>query len=214
MKNNKKHIPERWETTVVRSIEEVEGIRSIWEEMQRRESHLVINADIDRYLSVIKASSDNVQPHVMLFRQDSHPIAMVIGRFERHSVKLQLRYKTLFRPALKCLTVVYGGIFGQPTDELYAAVIHKGMEELRRSEVDVVYSNHLRTDSHLYSLVRRTPSLWCRGYFPDTEKHWIMSTPENIECFYKARSKKHRGNLKRAIRKLEKECANRVWNIF
>ena len=46
------------------NFEEIEAIRPVWEQMQRDEPHPVPNADIDRYLSVVKTSGDDVRPYV------------------------------------------------------------------------------------------------------------------------------------------------------
>ena len=56
VKNIEKNIKECRDIKVARNLEEVESIRPIWEEMQRKEYHPVVNADIDRYLPVIKAN--------------------------------------------------------------------------------------------------------------------------------------------------------------
>jgi len=135
---------------------------------------------------------------------------MVIGRVEKHPVKLKLGYKTLFKPKLRCLTVVYGGVLGQPTNEACAVLIRKLMNTLSRGEVDVVQFNHLRVDSPIYQFARKTPGILSRGHFPKIELHWSMSVPENVDLFYQARSRKHRKHLKQYIRKLEETFPGQV----
>lgn len=199
-----------WEVITVRTLEQVENIRPIWKSLQAKERSPAINADVDRYLSVIKASGGDVQPHIMVFRQNGEPVAMIIGRVEKHQLKLKLGYKTLLKPTLRCLTVVYGGIIGQPANEVSALLIRELMNTLNHDEVDMVQFNHLRTDSPVYQLARKMPGVLSRGYFPKIETHWSMSVPEDIDLFYQSRSTRHRANLRRYIRKLEKEYEGRV----
>ena len=79
------------------------------------------------------------------------------------------------------------------------------MKQLQSREVDLAYFNRLRTDTAFYQAVRRIPGFLIRGSSPEVEDHWHMSVPDNIDQFYSARSHKHRGNLRRAIRKFEQD---------
>jgi len=198
------------EVVIARSPDEIEAIRPIWEEMQHNEPYPVINADIDRYLSVLKASGDDVKPYVMVLRQNERPAAMIIGRIAKRRLGLKLGYKTLCKPSLNCLTIVYGGILGQPVDDLSQLMIRELMRVLRQERLDAVYFSRLRTDSDVYQFAREVPGLFSRSHFPDKENHWTMVVPKDIESFYKARSKKHRGNIRRSIKKLEIEYTDRV----
>ena len=209
-RSTKKYFSDKLQMSVARSVEEIERIRPIWEQLQRDEPYPIINADIDRFLSVIKASNDNVQPYVVLVKKEDHPIAMVIGLLEKRSIKLRVGYKAIFRPKLRCLTVVHGGILGQPTKDICSLLIGELMDKLREREVDMVYLSHVRTDSVFYQLARKMPGVLSRGYFPRIEPHWRMSIPPEIDTFYKTRSPKHRKHLKQYIKKLEKAYPGQV----
>lgn len=196
---------DQWKVVVARDVEEVEGIRPIWEQMQRNEPYPKPNADIDRYLSVVKARGDSIRPHVMLFEHNGSPTAMIVGWVGKHQLELKLGYKALLKPRLRCLSVVYGGVLGQPDSELCSLLIGELMKQLRFQEVDMTYFNRLKTDTAFYQAVRRIPGFLIRGSSPEVENHWHMSVPDNIDQFYSARSHKHRGNLRRAIRKFEQD---------
>ncbi|MGB2866577.1 MAG: GNAT family N-acetyltransferase [Sedimentisphaerales bacterium] len=204
-KESDKQSPDEWKIIVARNFEEIEAIRPIWEQMQRDKPRPAPDADIDRYLSVIKAIGDDVQPYVMLLEHNNCPAAMIICRLEKHQLMLKLGYRALFKPRLRCLTVVYGGILGQPEGGLCSLLVSELMKQLRYHEVDVTYFNRLRTDTAFYQAVRRIPGFLIRGSSPEVEDHWHMSVPDNMDQFYSARSHKHRGNLRRAIRKFEQD---------
>jgi len=197
-------------TLVARNFEEIEAIRAIWERIQRNEPYPVPDADIDRYLSVVKASGGDTRPYVMLVEADDRAQAMIVGWIEKRQINLKLGYKTLCRPALKCLSVVYGGVLGQPEDGLCALLVSELMKQLRRPDVDMVYFNHLRTDTSFYQAVRKTPSFLTRGHFPRIEEHWIMNIPSSIDQFYQTLSAKHRSTLRRKVRMLQTKYPDEV----
>jgi len=194
-----------WKIVVARDFEEIEAIRPIWEQMRRNEPHATPDTDIDKYLSIIRARGDDIQPHVMLIEHNDQPSAMTIGRIWKRQLKLKLGYKVLFRPSLRCLSIVYGGILGQPEGELCSLLVGELMKQLRSREVDMVYFNHLRTGTAFYQAVSKTPGFLTQGHFPEIDEHWCMSVPEKMEQFYLARSRGHRHNLRRTVSKFEEE---------
>ncbi len=192
------------------SLEEIEAIRPAWEKMQIDEPHPIINANIDRYLSVVKTSDDDVQPYVLLFCQQSEPVVMVIGRLEEHKFTCKIGYKVVRNPSVRCLTVVYGGILGQTNPKICATVVYELMQVLRRDEAEVIFFNQLRTDSHMYRLSREKPKFLCRGHFPKAEKHWRTELPASPEVLYGSFSRKRKKEWKRLSRRLEDAAAGPI----
>lgn len=192
------------------NFEEIEAIRPAWERLQNNASCPIINAKIDRYLSVIKTSDDDMQPCVLLASRGGEPEAILVGRLEKHRLVCRIGYKVLFKPRIRSLTVVYGGIMGELDDLTCTELVREMLSILRCGEVDMIFINHIKTDSPFFKFARYVPNFVCRGHFPIIQKHWTMSVPENIDEFYKRCSKKHRANLKRSIRKLEQEYPDKV----
>ena len=211
----KSYLSERWDIFIAKSIEEVENIRATWEEMQSREPYPAPNADIDRYISVIAPRMDSVRPHVIIFSHKGKPQAMVIGRVEEAKLDCKIGYKVLFKPSLRHLFVVYKGVIGNLNDNshIYEIIIQELLCELKKGEFDTVNLGHVDKRSELFRVVTKLPSFLCRGYFPKVERHWRMKIPASMDEFYRSCSKKHRANLKRYIRKLEKDFVGRVKTI-
>ena len=209
-KNVETKLPDGWKFSIATSIKEIEAIRPIWEKMQDKESSPAINADIDRYISVVEAMKETVQPYVMILFHNDNPTAMIVARIEKLRLKIKLGYKVLFSPELKCLIVVYGGILGEPNSNVCSYIIRGLLEQLQSRKVNMVYFNRLKTNSDICTLSRKLPGILSKGYFPEIENHFSMSVPENLDQFYKARSHKHRARLKRYVRKLEKEYPNNI----
>jgi len=192
------------------NIEEIEAIRPIWEQMQRNEPCPIPNADIDRYLLIVKASGDDVRPYVMLLKCDDQPVAITIGRIEKRRLDFKLGYKTLFSPALRCLSVVYGGIIGRPSAEFCEVLIGEIMNVLRRGQADLVYFNHIGIDSPIYKLCKTVPGFFSRSHFVSAESHWQTDIPDTVEEFYRKIPNSRRKRWRRDIRQLEKICSSEI----
>ena len=190
---------------IAEDFEQIASLQSIWNAMQTAQSSPKPNADIERYTSVIKASEGKAKPYVMLFRRGDRPAAMVIGRIEDRQLSLKLGYKGLLHPRLTCLNVVYGGILGRVEGGLCQVVLDELCRRLKSGEFDAVRFNYLDTGSDFYQAVRETSGFFTRGHFPKIAEHWRMSVPASIDHFYHMRSHKHRGNLRRAVRKFQEE---------
>jgi hypothetical protein len=205
IKNGHRQIPPPdLEIVTIRDLEGIESIRSVWEEMQCREPFPVPNADINRYIASVKAIGDEALPHVILIKCGGNPAAMVIGRIESRRLNLRLGYKTLFGSTLRCLSVVYGGIIGQPSSELCAVIMDEFMNVLRRREADVVFLNHLRTDSPIYKLYKTKASFWSRNHSILAEPHWQTNITDTMQEFYGNVPGSRKRRWRRNIRQLEK----------
>ena len=68
-KTEKTKSSDGWKFSIATSIEEIEALRPIWEQMQAKEPFPLLDADIDRYISVIEAMKDTAKPYVMVLFQ-------------------------------------------------------------------------------------------------------------------------------------------------
>ena len=192
------------------NFQEIEAVRPIWEQMQHDEPHPVPNADIDRYLSVIKASGDDVQPYIMVMKCDGFPAAITIGRIEKRRLDLKLGYKTFFSPVLKCLSIVYGGIIGRPPAELCEVLIGEIMNMLRSGQVDLVFFNHLGINSPVYNFCKTVPGFFSRSHLTSAEPHWQTDIPDSVEEFYSHIPSSRKRRWRRDIRQLEKISSSEI----
>jgi hypothetical protein len=115
----------------------------------------------------------------------------------------------LFKPVLRQLSVVHGGVFGSRTEQISRVLVVELMKELRRGEIDVVNFNYLETDSFLYRIACKMPGFLSRCHLPKNEVHWRMTLPEDIGSFYQRLSSKHASNLRRLINRLERAYPNK-----
>ena len=198
------------EVTIVRTFEEMEAIRDVWEQMQHNESSAHIDADYERYLSVLKAADDSVNPYIILIKQKGHLKTMVIARTETRQIACSIGYSTILKPRMRCLSVVYGGILSQPNNEVCSFLVNELLRILRSGEIDTVFFNHLRTESDFYKTVAKQAGFFQLGRFPKVEPHWAISMPGTMDQLYKRYSPKNRSNLRRLTNRLEKTYHDQI----
>ena len=192
------------------SLEEIESIRPMWEQMQCNEPYPAPSSDIDRYLSVVKAHNSDLRPYIMVLERNGCPAAMMIGCIEKDRVELRFGYRTLLRPRLKCLSVVYGGILGERTSDICTSLVRELMNTLKRGDIDAVFINHITTSSPIYQTATKMPSLLCQSYLARADRHWSMSIHKNVDLMYQSLTPKSRNTLRRKIRKLERGFADKL----
>jgi len=194
-----------WQIETLRTLDEIEAIRPIWEQMQANEPRPSVNTDVDRYLSVVECDEGISQPVVILLKKHGEPEALVAGRLGKMPIPVRIGYKAVASPTLRSLAVTYGGVLGQP-DEVAIVQIIRGLAGfLNRKEADIVFFNHLDIDSVFYQQVRKASGFWRGNHFLTVEPHWRMAIPLSLSEFFQSLSGKHRRNLRRAVRKLEEE---------
>ncbi len=199
-----------WEIAVVETLADVEKLRRSWVHLQALEPFGNVNADIDRYVSVVASLGDASRPYVVVLSRGGVPGAMLVGRIEERRFRIAIGYRTLFRPALRCLAVIHGGILGRPGEDAVRELLAHLKSVLAMRKVDAVFLNHLETDSLMYRLASRMFGPLRCDHFADVEPHWVMSLPDSMEDFYKSLSKANRKSTRRAVRSLEKAYPGRV----
>ena len=196
-----------WEISIAKNIDQIEAIRPIWEKMQKSEISPKPNADIDRYISTITSTEQKIEPYVILLHNNNQPQAMLIGRIENIQMSCRLGYKTLINPSIRSIVVVYGGIMGQPDEDVSVLLIRELMKLLRQREVEVIFFNHLRTDSVFYHQVRKIPNILCRTIFPLIEPHWQTRLPDSKDAFFTGTRRRY---LKRYMKELKETCGEPI----
>lgn len=195
-----------FEIKTLSSVQEIEEYRSIWEELISNEAYPVINADIDRYISIVNSSQGKIKPYIIVAYKHDCPVSMLVGRLEVRNIKLAIGYKKLLDPSFYCLTIVYGGIVGDSSGHSLGKIFEHLVCLFRDREIELIWFNHIKTDSKTLNLIKylvaRKKLSICVG---ENETHRSLKLPESLDDFYKARSKKHRNHLRGYIRKIERD---------
>ena len=202
---------DNFQIQTIKTLEGIENIRQVWKEMQAKEAYPKINPDIDRYLSIIKTNTayEEIQPYIIHVNQNNRIVSILIGSIKKTPIKCNIGRKTIFRPTLKTLDIVYGGILGNPTGEICNVLIDELIKALRRGDADVVNFNHVETNTELYKTALKKTNVFCRNYFSKIETHRYMLIPQDFKQFLNACSHNQRRNIRRWTKKFERKFANR-----
>jgi hypothetical protein len=182
---------------VARSVEEMECLRPIWEASQ---SHP--NADMDYFLTVLASRPEVIRPHVVCLHKNGRAEALIVGRIEDVHLECRFGYKTVCRFPVRALSVVYGGVMGNMSEENCHVLVEELICSLKRREAEVIYWSNLRTDSTIYEKAIRLPRFLSRDYFVNPNNHWRLALPQNLEEYYKNVKYKARKNLRRTVKLL------------
>jgi len=184
---------------VLRSIPEVEKIRTKWQEMQWHP-----NSDIDNFLMTVGSRKEIINPFVIMAAADGHE-AIVVGRIENTVSRVKFGYKTLYQFPVRQLSIIHGGLLGTFGERNTQMVISAIFNALREKEAELAFFNHIPVNSTLYiPLKSRTSVLW-RSYPVAQDVHWKATLHGNHNDFLKRLSSKSRYNLRRVEKSLEKE---------
>lgn len=203
--HDKNDLPKDYVLTIARNMEEVNALRNIWEQFQSRP-----NSDIDHYLHVTAEDKSIVRPHVTLLERYGKPVALAVGRIEYERFSCKFGYRNIYARTVKALGIVYDGLLGDFSIHNSKIILNSLLETMRLEKLELLRFSYLGISTPMYELVKKNASLFTRDHLKSPSKHWRMDLPENIEEFYKTRSRKHRYWLRRIRKVLETEFPGQV----
>jgi CelD/BcsL family acetyltransferase involved in cellulose biosynthesis len=142
-----------------------------------------LDAEVDVFLAVVDALPEAQRPHVVVTERPGAAPAALVARLEERVLPARFGYATLFKPRLRCLTVVSGGATGAPADQ--AALVRELMGSLARREADVLVFHRAPAPS------------WRRYRVAAATPHWVMDLPAD-GALLPALPKRLRDNYKRS----------------
>lgn len=197
---DRKEKDEPYSIKVARSAEEIESLREIWEKWQCHP-----NADIDFYLTIINSREEIIRPHVMVIGKNGKPETMVIGRIERKREEIKIGYKTLFKPWVRILRIIYGGILGEQSKRRSEVIIEELLKILMQGQIDCITLDSLRKNSNIYVAAKKKPGLPMRDRIQIDRTHWKMTLPGTMDEIFQKLSRNRREELRRYPRMIEKD---------
>jgi hypothetical protein len=201
----KKHLDPDSELIVLENMEDMESMRPVWEKLQ---SHP--NADMDYFRTVIEARPEIIRPLVICIKKQSKAAALIAGRIEDIRLECKFGYKTIYRPKVRALSVVYGGIMGDMSDENSQILISELIGCLKRGEADLIYLSNLKTGTKIYEKAIQLPGFLCRDYNALPNYHWRIQLPSSLEEYYQSVKYKVRKNLRRTAKLLSDKYSDQV----
>jgi hypothetical protein len=190
-------------TTLINDRHGLDGIMKTWRELQNGERNPVPDVDLDHYLSELEGLAQQAEPHILCVHRDGRIVSMLIGRRQEFLLPVRVGYLTIMTPRLASILVYRGGLLGEQTRQICSFLLGTLRDSLKGGVADMAMFNHFPLNSVLTDLIRSDTSPLCLGHFQKTVGHWRMEIPRSMAEFYLRLSKKHVGNLKRQVAKLE-----------
>lgn len=187
------------------TLAELERLRPAWDDLVGD----VVNAHPDHLASMVSTSHGRVRPHVVVAELDGRPVALLVARLETIELVCDVGYRELRLPGLRAITVVYGGLLGDPPDDLAGELLGSLRESLRSREAEVVVFRELRVGSSLHRLVSEAEGV-VRRRTSRRSVHRELPLPDSPEAFERSLSKSTRDGVKRYRRRLERELGERL----
>jgi hypothetical protein len=192
--------------TIARSLDEVEAMRAVWRSLEIR----FYAHDIDHYLAEVSSRPSVVRPHVVMLERDNRTEAIAMGRIEHTVLDCKFGYKTVYRPKLRLLLMLPGGLVGDDSDGASRALVGELIAFLARGEADAVLLYGLRADSVLQTAAVRMPPFFCRERFVRRGWNWIFSLPDSKEAFFASLSHNARGQIRGLANRLAAKYGERL----
>jgi CelD/BcsL family acetyltransferase involved in cellulose biosynthesis len=189
---------------VLRSPAELEAMRAAWSGMD----FSYIDADLDYLMTVAAARTEVIRPHVVVAGRDGETAGMLVGRLEERVLPARFGYATVWRPPMRCITVVHGGVVGSVP--VVRAMVASLMQSLAEGEAEAVFVHRVAVDTPLHLEASTQPGWACKQRFVVPTRHWAADLPDTFDAFLSGLTRKERGNLRRAHRQLHEELGDRI----
>jgi hypothetical protein len=190
---------------IVRSLEDIEGVRAIWEALQVHPE-----SNLDYYLESLKKDPTIVAPCVILSSAANREPVMVVGRVIETDLVFKIGYLPVYKTRGRVLSILEQGVLGDCRDQDAEHIVAVIMNLLAEGEADMAHFASLSIQSPIYIYARKSPRVLCRGYLAPCEKRWELHLTGSYQQFLEGLSPKSRSTNLRSQRKLEKAFKDRL----
>ena len=189
-----------------RSAEEVGALRDVWLGLRPAD----VNADPDVFLALLRTDNDVLRPHVLFAEVDGAPRALLAARLVSTKLPVRVGYKQVYAPRVRALTIVQGGLVGDPDPHVVEALYAEARRVLAAGDAHVLRLRRLPEGSHLLRLARERSSRATRGEVGESSPRWQLQLPESLGAILQTQSSRTRANHRRYARRLEEDYGDRL----
>ena len=146
-------------------------------------------------LAVVGVRPEVHGPYVQRLTAPGGEDVVFVGRLEDVPLTVSAGYRTLYRPVIRAITLVHGGVHGASTPEAAEALVASLRDGLRAGDADVLLLPSVEVGTPLHAAAIAVPGV-LRNHFRRPSNHWALSLPDSFDEFVRSRSKKTRENLR------------------
>lgn len=161
-------------------------------------------SDLDYYRAILATRPGFERPHVLVLSRGGEIVALVAGALQRERLPFKIGSFVLWRSRARVLHVGTGGVMGEDSSEVAAAVRAEFLAVLARGEADAAYAHQLEADGALAHALLDVPAL-ARDRRDRPSVGWRLELAESPAAFLASRSKSTRRHIKRYAQALERE---------
>jgi len=193
----------------ITTIEELETIKDgLQDYAATREEPNMVQHDIEYIKFQIKEGLLEGKPLICVLYEKDSPIIISTGFVQKVEFSPSISYLKLRLINFKknCYYIYQYGLLGGYNNLNHSKIfIKKLLDNLKKSDIDYVFFNLLRKNTAVSSTVLNIKNPLIKDFTPDYEKHFLLKVPESLESFLSTKNKQSRHNLKKLIKRLEKE---------
>ncbi len=190
---------------VLQTCAELEEFRGTWKSWCTEPS-----ADIDFFDMAVKYRAEIVSPYVVVVFRGGRPDCMLLGFLKQQRMDQKVGYVTIRRPAVRLLSLVYGGFLGNQSGENSRLLARHVSDFLKQGGADCASFSDLRADSPLRTALSESVGVFFQQHLFATQRHSALQLPGSFDDFMAQLSRKGRHELRRHTRMLYRDFPDGV----
>jgi len=183
---------------LVKSVQEMEKIKSDWMAMQWQPDH-----DYDNFIALLNIRKEIEKPYIIVINNGVKGI--IAGRIENGYMPIKFGYWTLFKMPVRTLTVGYGGISGEIQKQAPEQVRGQIEDVYKDERVDIVVIENININSNLYKLLSNDVNQKKPTLMMPITRQWTITVQATYELYWASLSKNVKKNMKNYSNRLTKK---------
>jgi hypothetical protein len=190
---------------VLTTAAEVEALARRWDALDPHP-----NARPDAFLAVVRSRPAIVGPYVVAMLRGDTIEGLLVGRLEDVAYRCNFANRTLLKPRVRSITVVYGGAIRTGPDVPWEPMLGALTAALRAGTARTVLLRKQEAGSDLMRAIRSVTGPAWRNESDPPEIHWRLDLPSRFDELLGRVGRHARGKLRRYRKTLDRDFPGKV----
>ncbi|WP_374089778.1 GNAT family N-acetyltransferase [Methylomicrobium lacus] len=191
---------QEYKIKVITSLAKMDVVRPLWEGTQWHPL-----ADYEFFNLIIHSRAETVVPCVIVLYENEKPVSLLVGRIEMEKSRMRFGYATFGKISVRQLVFIGGGFLGEKSESHWLRILAFVDRLMLEKKIDLAIFEQIRFGSPELDALKRVFNYARCSLDKEGSKHWLLSLPSTWEAFLKSRKKKHRHELSRYPKVLDKK---------
>jgi hypothetical protein len=184
------------------------AVRAVAREWQALDPHP--NADPEFFLTIAKSRPSILSPYVFAQMRGDVLEALLVARLEVIDYECRFGYRTVWKPKVRALSVVYGGWLRTSPDVPWTPLVAALTDALEKGVAVTAWFHRLEVGSELLAAVCAAAPARRRNESMAPLPHWRIALPATYDELLKRVSSSSRKQYRKQLRRLEEEFPGKV----